>query len=158
MKETYRKILGSAHYILGRKMHTTFEIRQKLLKKYPDNEDIIKTIIKECEEVHLINDKHYAEEFVCSRLSLKPKGRKMLAFELKKKGISNDIIEEVLAKITDEDEEKNAEKIAVQKLKILSGEKNMQKKREKIFRFLVSRGFDFSLTKKIVEKVLEYVF
>lgn len=153
--EIYQKILSSAHYTLGRKMHTALEVRQKLLQKYPNNKDIVETVIKECEEVNLINDEKYAEEFIRSRLSLKPKGKKMLFFELKKKGISEEIIEEVLANIKDDDEENNAERIALQKIKVLSGEKDIHKKREKIFRFLVSRGFDFSLAKRVTDKTID---
>ena len=46
----------------------------------------------------------YAQKFVYERIKLKPKSKKALSFELKSKGISEDIIETVLNDIDyDED-------------------------------------------------------
>jgi len=83
---------------------------------------------------------------------LKPKGKRVLHRELREKGVPENIIKETLSDISEEEEEKMARNIAQRKVRLLAHEKDMRKKEEKLFRFLASRGFDFSLSRKIAQE------
>ena len=150
--QKYETILTSAHSLLGRKMYTKRALFEKLMQRHPDAKETIDRVIRECEEVDLINDKKYAEAFVESRMLLKPKGKRVLHRELREKGVPENIIKETLSDISEEEEEKMARGIAQRKIKLLAHEKDMQKREEKLFRFLASRGFDFSLSRKIAQE------
>ena len=67
-----------------------------------------------------------------------------LIYELGAKGIDKDIIDQVLP----DDEEENARNLAIKKVK-----KYVEK--EKMIRYLMSRGFEYELAKRVSGEVLE---
>ena len=92
--------------------------------------------------------------WVQDRSLLKLKPLRVIKFELKQKGITEEIIEQVLS---DSKEEKGdlekAKKIIDKKISKYKGLEK-QKIREKLGRFLASRGFDYDTIKKAIDGVL----
>lgn len=60
------------------------------------DEETIISLLDDLKAMGYINDKIYAQKFVFERSKLKPKSKKMLKIELSTRGISDDIIDEVL--------------------------------------------------------------
>lgn len=87
----------------------------------------------------LVNDEHFAEVLVRTRLTEKHASKRAIAEELRRKGIEADIIEDVLSVISDEDEYENALHIALKKLRIASG--NPATLRQRTYVTLARRGF-----------------
>lgn len=71
------------------------------------------------------------------------------------KGLDSDAAENALeSSCSHEKEYESAISAAAKKLKTLIREKDPVKKSAKLSRFLVSRGFDYDLTRDVVKKVL----
>lgn len=114
-----------------------------------------KLVIKRLKKVKLLDDRKFALWWIDQRVAFKPKGRKLLEEELRKKGVSKEIIEQILeTKITDGLELKLALKLV--KKKLPSYQKMPYLKfRQKIADFLVQRGFSWEIIKKVIDEVLK---
>jgi SOS response regulatory protein OraA/RecX len=83
-----------------------------------------------------------------NRSEFRPRGQKALKFELVKKGINYEIIEEVLQNIDDEELAYKAAKKQIPKYKQLEWEDL----RKKMLMFLARRGFSYDIAALTVKK------
>ena len=82
---------------------STAEIRQFLHQKQIP-EDIIENVINRLGENDLLDDKRFANLWIENRNEFRPRSHRMLAVELRKKGISEDIISQALEDTTADEE------------------------------------------------------
>jgi regulatory protein len=124
------------------------EIQQNLLKhKIPV--EVIAVVLLKLQENSLVNDRDFATLWVENRVKFHPRGKRALTSELIKKGISIQIIEEVLQNI---DEKELALKLARKKVPRLSGlEKPTFQK--KMYGYLSRRGFNYSQCKEVTDLI-----
>ena len=101
-KESYIRCKESAIKIIERSYKTEKEIRDKLKQKGYEEKQINNSI-DFLKEYNFINDNTYAKAFIKDKLS--SKGSQKIKYDLMKKGIAKDIIEENLIKV-DKNEEK----------------------------------------------------
>ena len=80
------------------KSRSESEIRKKLFATKVNNE-IIDEIINDLKRVGFINDEDFALRFCRSFINRKPAGEILLKTELRKRGISTEIIDETMEKI-----------------------------------------------------------
>ncbi len=86
---------------LSRRDHSRKEIEQKLrLKKF--RPDVYEDILNLFEEEKLIDDQRFAENFIQSRLRNHPEGATMLRQRLALKGISREIVRDVMEEYVDD--------------------------------------------------------
>ena len=102
------------------------------------------------EEVGLVDDDLYVKFFVEDSFRIKNKGAKKIVYELKQRGIDDDKIEEAMEEASDMEYEALKEAYE-RKLEATKSETNPYKRKNKIIRFLISRGFDYSDIKDIVD-------
>jgi regulatory protein len=104
-----------------------------------------------------LDDQRFAEHYIRNQTNIKPTGRYKLAIKLKQNLIDDDIIQKVLAEITDENEIDSAKELARKKYEILiikhPDDKN--KIREKLFRHLITRGFSYEITKSVIDDLIK---
>lgn len=102
------------------------------------------------EEVGLVDDDLYVKFFVEDSFRIKNKGARKIVYELKQRGIDDDKINEAIEEASDMqyDALKEAYK---RKLEATKSETDEYKRKNKIIRFLISRGFDYSDIKDIVD-------
>ncbi|MCK5313152.1 MAG: regulatory protein RecX [Desulfobacteraceae bacterium] len=125
------------------------EVKNNLNKK-KFSDDIISEIILMLEEESLIDDNVFASEFVFTREKIRPKSKFALQYELKKKGISNSTIENVIKDINE-----NKSALAAVKPKLLTWLKlDNQKMKNKMINFLKNRGFNWEISSATYEKVI----
>lgn len=129
-------------------MKTESELRRYLLDKSEDK-DLVEEIIEECKSYKYIDDEIYASFYVQDAFKLKYIGSNKIIYELRKKGINENYIENALSKYADL-EFKALELIKNKKEKTLKNEKDPYKKKEKLFRFLMQRGFNYSDIKEVI--------
>ncbi|MBW7959867.1 hypothetical protein B6D29_04975 [Microgenomates bacterium UTCPR1] len=149
-------LLNKAYFYLKFRPRTEKEVREYLYKKIKTthwSRDDADKIIDELKSQGLIDDKKFVELFVKDRINLKPKGKKLLTYELKKKGIDDNLIENYFFNNV-LDEENLALKILKKRW---SRFENLDSKKrfEKSARFLLSRGFGYDLVRKTIEKYEE---
>lgn len=102
------------------------------------------------EEVGLVDDYLYVKFFVEDSFRIKNKGARKIVYELKQRGIDDDKINEAIEEASDM--QYDALKEAYErKLEATKSETDQYKRKNKIIRFLISRGFDYSDIKDIVD-------
>ena len=151
--KVFQKGKNYALYLLNYRDLSRFEIYKKLKQKgYP--ELTIGKVIGYLEDSGLVDDKKFALKFTLSRVKKGFSSRK-IKYLLKNKGIEEDIIDEVVKDVFSSiDEEKMARELLFKK-RYLPLEKEIGKEEKirhlsKIYRFLSSYGFSYSVIEKIV--------
>lgn len=89
------EIRNSALGIITRRDHSCSEMEQKLERKFPGSEHI-QSCITWLKELSYLDDQHFAEMFVRSRLSRR-RGPNRIKLEMQQKGLSGQIGEQALA-------------------------------------------------------------
>lgn len=132
-EELKNKALGH----LSRRRHSKKELRDKLLKK-TTNESEINEVILWAEEYGFLNDTEYARSYVLE--NQKKYGIKKIKFELKRRGIDEFLIEDLLFEMEKTDERKAISAHLRKKLPLPYDKRQL----DKAIRFLISRGYSFS--------------
>jgi regulatory protein len=144
-----QKAMNSAVRILTNRDHSKYELKQKLQQRGFERK-VIDTVIADCERLDYINDPRTAHLYI---LQLKRKcfGRRYIRMALKKKRLSGAVAENLLLENYPEAEEReNAGRILEKKRETFEREEDKKKSREKMFRFLTSRGFSKDIIAEVV--------
>ena len=146
------KVLKKAFDLLSRRAHSTKELRDKLYKREFSKRDI-DTVIAECERLGFLNDELFANDYA-AELGGQGKGSFKIKMKLRDKGLSEDNIEKALEKIADNEQE-NAENALSRKMRSLINEEDINKRRQKAYRFLAYRGFSSDVITKLIDNTEE---
>ena len=154
---------------LMERMYRLFNIRQRSEKeirdylrnlsykrKIKDQEEIseaaIELLINKLKQKKLLNDEEFARSWVESRK--KKKGSRVLKQELFQKGISKEIIEEVISdQVTGYSGQEIAERLLEKKMRVWKNLPLLEFKK-KAYEFLMRRGFEYETVKSVVEKII----
>ena len=138
-----------AFKILGRRHHSSSELRSKLWQKDYDKK-LIDSVINDLSENGYLNDEDFISEFVADKSRLKNWSLKKIKSELIKKGIAQKQIESILNQQTNSVEYENVKIVAKKKFEQLSKRKLEPKElRNKLSNFLFTKGFDYEMIKKV---------
>ena len=135
---------------LGYRPRSVAEIRRKL-REYEVEDVIIDEVIERLAGYGYVNDEEFARFWIRNREEFQPRGAMALRSELRQKGISNQIIEVVLA---DLDSYTSAYNAAQTKLSSLRG-KDQFTFRRRLSGFLGRRGFDYGTISEVVQNLIE---
>jgi regulatory protein len=153
-------IKQKAFTLLGKRLHSVYEIRTKLRQKKYDA-DLIQLTIDDLLNGHYLDDMKFAEMYSEEKLRLKLWGKTKLKSELMKKGISSAIITAVLEeKFPEADEElDNASQLVQKKYNQLKN-RNMehQKLVKRLYAFLISKGYSYDISRRAIEKLFNLTF
>jgi regulatory protein len=126
------------------------EIRVHLNKRDID-ERVLDDVIDRLQKSGLVNDRRFATNWVENRIEFRPRGRRALSYELRQRGISEEIIQETLDQINDED---LAYQAAIKKAKNFRS-LEWDDYRKKMSGFLSRRGFSYDITSPTLKRVWE---
>jgi regulatory protein len=145
----------SAFRFLGLRIHSEKELERKLSAKKYDKE-IIHSVIKELKDNHYLDDEQFAREFTEEKINKKAFGPNKVKAELKARGVSQEIINSVLEVKSSEVDFENAVMLAEKKLSSLMS-RNLDKKKinQRLYAYLLAKGFGYDLIKQVVEKVFQ---
>lgn len=115
-------------------------------------EDEKEKILQDLIEQDFINEKRFVRSFVKGRFNLKRWGRVRIRQELKMRGISDQLVQEGLDLLQPEEYHDTLLHLADRKWK-LTNEVDLYKKKSKVGRFLIFRGFESDLVWEIVEQM-----
>ncbi|MFQ9515529.1 MAG: regulatory protein RecX [Eubacterium sp.] len=153
-EDTYREIMESLYkrarervlYILDDSYKTESQIREKLNKGfYPP--DIVDKVINYLIEYDLVNDLRYAGMYIEFKSSSKSK--KQIVQDLYRKGVSKDNIDAAF------EESDYSDEISLYKIiekRISKYNLNEQQDLQKIYRYLIGKGYCYSDVKKALSK------
>ena len=135
----YRKLMDYAMRSLGRRAHTTSELRDKLKKKPLHSANLENAIITRLGELDLLNDEKFTRNLIEDAVNYKFHGRMKVGQKLHRKGIPfkemNRIWNEM--EINEKEVAQSALARAEKRFKSLQKEKLYQKRAQ----FLAARGF-----------------
>lgn len=135
-----KRALDSALRILTRRDHSRYELVRKLKLRGFSRQDIDHAV-SACEEYDYIDDLRTAKVYI-RQLKRKGYGKKRIQLELKKKGLRGDPVRSVLdGSVSESDESEAAQRVLKKNLKRFEREKDLKKRRDKMYRFLQARGF-----------------
>lgn len=115
---------------------------KRTVRSSEDISELLNEIINRLVARGYVDDRKFAEFWAQNRFVKKGVSQKRLAMELMKKGISREIIDEVLDGRNDEEE---IRKMAAKK-------RPRYKEPEKLMAYLVRQGFPYDLVRKVVEE------
>lgn len=137
--------------MLAARDRSEYEIKTRLIQLGFD-ENAAEGAVLQLKSIGYINDRLFASKFISDRLKLKPQSKKALVYELEKKGISPDIIEEVMNEF-ELDESLIAYRLA--KRKYGKYDVTDPKIQRRIASFLAHKGFSYDMVKNILEQMIE---
>lgn len=127
-----------AYYLLGIKNYFTRDLYTKLQERYR-NRDVVLKILEKIQEKGYIDDNDSAKNFISTHGNY---GVEKLRFHLIKKGVSREIIENLLEETKDSQLEQLRKMV----------EKMKDKPREKVIESLMRKGFIYRDIKEILEE------
>lgn len=150
--ECYEKGKEYALRQLDYSSKTEKALREKLYSKEYEKSVVDKIVIF-LKEYSFLDDYKYAKDYIARKISTD--GKNKMKFSLINKGVSKEIIDELLEAIDEEDENVIAYEIAEKKyLNLINTEMDKRKLYKKLGDFLVRKGYSYEVTKKVLSRLL----
>ena len=124
------------------------EMERRLLEKgFP--EDLVARTVERLEQQGLIDDEILVQCWRQDRESFRPKGKRLLAVELKRAGVAPQIVEDGLK---DVDDRQSAYQAAEKKARLWAG-LDYDEFRKKLSAYLSRRGYDWGVIHEVVQRL-----
>lgn len=153
IEDNYLSCKESALKTISRTYKTEKEMKDKLeMKGYDDSS--IERVMSFLKEYTFIDDNKYVEMYIKDNCS--KSGRNKIKYNLSRKGIKDDLIQEKLSLIDEDEEVNSVMELAQKKYNILrKSEDDKYKIRTKLVQFLLRRGFKYDIIKTVLNDLLE---
>lgn len=147
----YPRALNQAVSMLARRPCSKGEIIRNL-NQHHYTDEVIELVIYKLEKKKLLDDQDFSELWVQNRIG--KYGVRRLRQELRYKGIPEETADEVLSRISDEQQLENATAFAVKAWsKAISGE-DPRKSRQKIIASLVRKGYGWDIAAQAADAAI----
>jgi len=153
--DDFEKFYPKALRFLSFRPRSEKEMQTFLLEK-DTPQKIIEKIIARLKEKKYLNDEEFAMLWIEQRKAFRPKSMRVIAMELKQKGIGQEIIDTVMKKAESDvpSDLESAKKIVSKKF---DKYKHLPKQEiyQKLGAFLARRGFDWETIKKSIDSEMD---
>lgn len=151
----YDKVLGFLAVRPRSEKEIRDYLREKISKFQIPNSNLsarVEDIVTRLKKSSLVDDEKFAKWWVEQRQgSRKPKGRWVIRNELQRKGVSSEIIDEVLSRSAVVDEGELAERAAAKKAKTYK-KYPAREFRQKMTQYLLRQGFAWPVIKEVLKE------
>jgi regulatory protein len=151
-EDTYEVAFQKALQFIQYRPRSVEETRRRLSEKGFSTEVVEKTIDKLLEK-NWLDDLDFARQWIENRNAFRPRSDRLLAYELRLKGVAEDKINQALEKYSG-DENELAYQAGIKKAKQCQHESKLDFLK-KVGGFLGRRGFHYGIVKPTVEKLWE---
>lgn len=151
-QDEVKKAIATSLNLLSHRPRAAGELATKLRERAYSPE-AIEAAIARMRELHLIDDRQFAERWVESRQIHRPRSARMLRQELRQKGVDRDIIEESIEE-AGLDEFGDALSLA-QKKAVSFRDLEPQVRERRLTGFLARRGYGYDIIRKVMERLDE---
>lgn len=156
-----QRALNYCIWSLGQAPKTEHQLRQKMKEKNC-TEDIMDATIAKLHDYGFINDKMFAQVFMNSKINA-GMGNRRIKQELGRKGVSAEIMEELMNPENEDDETQSeiddeyqrAVTVAEKKFRTIPESLETQKKLKRLVNFIVTRGFPIDMAFEISNKLIK---
>lgn len=151
-EDSVGQAVDSAARFLAYRPRSTAEVRRNLFEKgMPDA--VIDQAVERLEQMGYLNDHAFAKFWMENRQNFKPLSQRALRYELRQKGVSDDIIDGVLGGLEDEKAAYNAAQSQVRRLRNTTPENF----RVRLGVFLQRRGFSHHTVHDVINRLIEEI-
>lgn len=144
----FHRCLNAAAHYLGYRPRSEAEVRERLQRRGFDG-DSVDAVIAKLNEQGLVDDMAFAQFWKDNRESFSPRSQWLTKLELRRKGVGDDIIDQVVDAVDDAD---SAYRAAVSKARSLP-QSDYQSFRRRLGEYLKRRGFGYGVINHTVERV-----
>ena len=148
VEDARERAVQQALLFLSYRARSESEIRQNL-RKHEMPEEVIEETLARLRQDGLANDGQFAQAWVENRSTFRPRSRRMLAMELRQKGLDEEAVSSALEDVDDEPLAYEAAKKRAPRLKALE----WVDFRKKLSEFLARRGFSYSVIAPVVTRI-----
>ncbi len=148
VEEARERAFQQAMLFLSYRARSESEIRQNL-RKHEIPEEAIEHTLERLRQDGLANDGQFARAWVENRSVFRPRSRRMMAMELKQKGLNEEAVTSALEDVDD----KALAHEAAQKRAARFKDLEWIEFRKKLSEFLARRGFPYSVIAPVVTKI-----
>ncbi len=148
---TIEELTAKTAHFLAYRARSKKEVERYLKRKTNQTESsaVIEKTIADLEQFNLVNDTVFARQVAESYLR-SGKGPKIIALKLREKGVERAIIAQVIENLDAAMIQEAARAALTKKIKTVH-EPNSSKKRQLLFKFLYSRGFETKLGYELID-------
>jgi regulatory protein len=147
-EESQEKAYQQAMLFLGYRARSEAEVR-KNLEKHEIPSPVIERTVERLREERLLNDEQFAQDWVANRSEFRPRSRRALTVELKRKGLAESAIRSATEAV---DESALAYAAAQKRVRRLAGLEWVEF-RKKLGEFLARRGFAYEIIAPTVKRL-----
>jgi len=149
MDDAREVAMQKALFFLGYRARSTQEVRANL-QKHEIPEAVIEITIQRLQENNLLNDQDFAKTWMENRNTFRPRSRRVVAMELRRKGLDDELVQNVLGESIDEDTlALQAARKYIRKVEGLP----WQEFRQKLGGHLGRRGFSYGVCSQAVQLI-----
>ena len=147
-EDARERAFQQAMLFLSYRARSESEIRQNL-RKHEIPEPVIEQTLDRLRQDGLANDDQFAQAWVENRTAFRPRSRRMMAMELRQKGLTDEAVSSAVANVDDEALAYEAAQKKVARYKALE----WNEFRKKLSDFLARRGFSYSVVAPVVTRL-----
>ncbi len=142
--------LQRALHFIEHRPRTEAEVRRNLAR-HAVPEETMNYVLERLAANGLVNDSKFAQAWVENRSEFRPRSRKALTLEMRRKGLDDTDIQTALQEVDAAQEEQLAYQAAQKQMRKL-GELEWMDFRNKLGGFLARRGFDYETIRSVTQK------
>ena len=148
--DTLEKAQQRALNLISYRPRSEKEVRLRLKRAGVDEPEIL-IVIQKLKDAGLLNDEAFSQQWVESRLRASPRGKRMMRWELKQKGVGD---KEIASALEGVDDLQAAYEAATRRWSRVATLEPRERKR-KLTEFLARNGFDYDVISSVINRVLE---
>jgi len=146
--DQFHRCFNAAVHYLSYRPRSESEIRERLQRRGFDG-DSVEAVMARLKEQGLVDDVAFAQFWKDNRQSFSPRSRWLTRFELKKKGVADDIIDQIVDAVDDAD---SAYRAALSKAQSLP-HSDYQSFRRRLGGYLKRRGFGYEVINQTIGRM-----
>lgn len=144
----------AVYRLLATRARSRSELGEALRKKGVE-EDVSESVIQKFVDAGLVDDASFAEAWVHARHEQQGLGRKALGFELRRKGVDEQLVADALSTVDEESEVSRAHELVRRKLRGMSAAESTTKTR-RLVGMLARKGYSEGLAFRVVREELAH--
>ena len=151
-EDSYEVAFQKALQFISHRPRSVEETRRRLSEK-GFNEEVVEATLEKLKDKHYLDDFDFARQWIENRNAFRPRSDRLLAYELRLKGVADQEITQALEKFGG-DQNELAYQAGIKKAKKCRHETKLDFLK-KVGGFLSRRGFHYGIVKSTVERLWE---
>lgn len=147
-REAFQTALDAAYRFLAYRPRSEAEVRTRLRRKKVDG-TTIEVVIAKLRDQRLLDDEAFAHLWTENRQAHSPRSGRMVQWELRRKGVPQEVAEEAAGAVDDEDAAYRAASARAARIRV----PDYETFRKRFGDFLLRRGFGYGVARRTVERL-----